>query len=124
MGRILHETGRPALCWRVRQHEIEADLIDLLGVLGDVFRTQGRSWDWNRTKPVSTAFRMALHRLRRAGLVVHPSQGGKTPGLHLTRKGDGRISAVIRPERMWHRRWSGVWYILMYDVPEKDRHYR
>ncbi|MBI2441806.1 MAG: hypothetical protein HYV35_10600 [Lentisphaerae bacterium] len=28
------------------------------------------------------------------------------------------------PERFWNRRWNGRWYLLMYDVPERERRYR
>jgi len=34
------------------------------------------------------------------------------------------LAAYLRPDKWWNRKWNGIWYLLLYDVPEVDRTYR
>ncbi len=29
-----------------------------------------------------------------------------------------------KPEKHWKRKWNGIWYVLVYDIPEKEKSYR
>ena len=42
----------------------------------------------------------------------------------LSPKAKAALPAYHHPERHWKKKWSGVWYLLAYDVPEADRRYR
>ena len=71
-----------------------------------------------------TAYRQALYRLRRDGLIARRDIRAGSPTMELTSEGRRHISVEIMPERFWNQRWDGRWYILMYDVPERERRYR
>ena len=49
---------------------------------------------------------------------------GQPPLMILTDSGKSRVSELIWPERWWRKRWAGEWFVLVYDVPEKQRTYR
>ncbi len=73
--------------------------------------------------PSDTAYRSALHRLRKAGLIVSRR-----------RKDDARRVDVVpaqrslRPElqpcKAWDARWDGIWRVLVYDIDEGERGFR
>lgn len=107
----------------LRRH-LAADLVDLLALTGDLLRTRGASWFWCHAKEDQTSTRFAADRLRRSGLIAIRRTRGRPPLLTLTADGRSHVSDVIWPERWWRRRWEGQWYAMVYDVPEKQRHYR
>lgn len=85
---------------------------------------RGKVWNWNRSYPNMTAYRQAVYRLRRDGLIARRDMRAGSPTMALTSEGRRHISVEVMPERFWNRQWDGRWYILMYDVPERERRYR
>ncbi len=67
---------------------------------------------------------MAARRLAKDGLIAYRRSRGHPPMLTVTPKGHTRGSELLWPEHFWNRKWDGRWYVLMYDVPEKNRSYR
>ena len=74
--------------------------------------------------PNRKSYRDATYRLRDKGLLVHHRDGGRTPKLTLTEAGENSLPDYFNPEKAWGRKWKGVWYLFVYDVPEVDRKYR
>jgi len=100
------------------------ELLDLFVTTAKVLATNGRSLTWNSSLPSKTSYYSAVYRLRKAGLIAYRRTGGRTPVLVLTEKGEEAVSDVHRPETRWKRKWNRIWYVLTYDVAEKDRRYR
>ncbi len=97
------------------------ELFDLAGV----FLSRGGWGVLSRNcYPSQRTYYNATRRLRNRGLVASRSVGGKTPVLQLTDEGRDYLPAYFRPEKSWNRKWNGIWYLFVYDVPEADRKYR
>ncbi len=99
------------------------ELLEMLGVLGDVSLRGGWALMHTQTGLSREGYNQAIYRLSKQGLVVK-SQGLDTPRLTLSEDAEGSLNAYFRPEKFWNRRWNGIWYLLVYDVPEADRSYR
>jgi len=119
--RSLHKVG---ISPGILRRQVCAELVDLLGIALEGVVTRGKAWSWNRSYPRMTAYRQALYRLRRDGLIARRDIRAGSPTMELTSEGRRHISVEIMPERFWNQRWDGRWYILMYDVPERERRYR
>ncbi|MBN1270616.1 MAG: hypothetical protein JXB04_13585 [Kiritimatiellae bacterium] len=108
----------------VAKRRLANELLEMAEVLGKALATRGRSLTWSASQPTRKAYNMAVHRLRKAGLLAYRREGGKDPVLVLTEKGERRLPDVCRPRRFWNRKWNEIWYLLVYDVPESNRSYR
>ena len=98
--------------------------MDLLDGVGEVLATNGRSLLWNTTYPNQRAYNNAMYRLRNAGLIIRSGKQGRLPLLKLTEQGRDCLPVYHRPEKLWDTPWNGIWYVLVFDVPETERHYR
>ena len=101
-----------------------AVMIDLLADAGEYLTTRGRSVLFKGLHSSQTAYRMARHRLLKAGVLACRRSEGRPPVLMLTAEGTCRVTAALRPTPYWEQRWSGRWCVLAYDVPEKQNSYR
>ena len=119
--RFLHKAG---ISPGILRRQVCAELVDLLGVMIEGVATRGKAWTWNRNYPRMTGYRQALYRLRRDGLIARRDGRAGSPSLALTSEGRRHVSSEIMPERFWNQRWDRRWYLLMYDVPERERRYR
>ncbi|MDF7826562.1 PaaX family transcriptional regulator C-terminal domain-containing protein [Pontiellaceae bacterium B12227] len=113
----------PDISLPVVRRRIGLELIEMLDVLGDVAIHGAWSFLQNRSYPNPKALEQAVGRLSRQGLLVK-RQGLHTPVLQLVDDAGPRSEDYFRPEKYWNRKWNGIWYLLMYDIPEKDRLYR
>lgn len=119
-ARLFHH---PDLSLPVIARRAEAELIDALMWYGDLLLSRGRSAWRSQLYRSNTAYWNAVRRLRRTGVVAYRRKGGAPPVLRVDPiAADDR--AAHHPERWWGRRWSGIWYVLVYDVPEKQRRNR
>jgi phenylacetic acid degradation operon negative regulatory protein len=98
--------------------------LDLLAGVGEILATRGRSAEWSRTYPTDRAYRAAMSRLQKRGLVVQVDPKAALPRLVLTEAGYKRCPPFQRPEAFWETKWNGIWYMLIFDVPEEHRSYR
>jgi phenylacetic acid degradation operon negative regulatory protein len=114
----------PNISLPVVKRRLGLELAELLNSAG-LFLTQG---GWGLLKqncyPDRRAYYNATQRLRKKGLLASGSVGGRTPELRLTNEGCEGMAACFRPENSWNRKWKGIWYMFVYDIPEKDRQYR
>jgi phenylacetic acid degradation operon negative regulatory protein len=128
------ETTLPGMQWATFHHpdisfpvvkrRVATELLELLDV-ASVFLSRGGWAVLNRScYPNRKHFRDATYRLRDKGLLVHQREGGLTPILTLTEAGESNLPAYFNPEKAWNRKWNGIWYLFVYDVPETDRKYR
>ena len=98
-------------------------LLDLL-VGGLEMSTQGAQLMWRTCYRSDAAYYSAMRRLEKKGLILRRRTGQLPAVIQLTRTGALRTSEVCRRTEPWPRKWNGIWYLLGYDVPESDRHYR
>lgn len=113
----------PDISLPVVRRRIGLELVEMLEILGDVAIHGGWAFLQNRSYPNRNAYRRALGRLSEQGLIVK-ERGLDTPVLRISEEGVDSLEAYFRPEKCWNRKWSGIWYLLVYDVPETDRSYR
>lgn len=113
----------PDFCTAVSFRSTTDLLLEMIEGWGTAMLTGGRSLTWAGGDTERRRMACALHRLRRAGLLVSPSRRGSTPRLQLTPRGRERITANTARKR-WNGRWNGIWYTLFYDVPEADHRFR
>lgn len=114
----------PDLSLKVLRRQASAALLDFLAETGVVLMTRGRALLWGQGFKIPTAYRMAMSRLRKQGLIAYRRTGGQAPVLQVTTKGEEARSLIARPETLWQRKWKGIWCLLSYDIPEKSRAYR
>ena len=108
----------------VVKRRITEEWIDLMKDVGETLVTNGRSLLWNKSYPTQTAYYSAMSRLRKAGLAVKADSTGKLPHLRLTSQAKDRLPPYHAPDLLWNTKWNGIWYMIIFDVPEKERHYR
>ena len=117
-------TGNPNLCWTVARRRFADDVLYTLDALLKVLETRGRSLTWSQTLPERRSYWSAVERLRKKGLIAYRKPGGRDPVLILTEDGAGQLPDATHPERFWDVKWDGTWYVLVFDVPERQRGYR
>ena len=108
----------------VLRRRVGAELLNLLGVYGEIFFSLGeRRLPDIEIFPTRAAFRAAVHRLKKAGLLVVEERDG-TKRLVLTDPARAAMASLYRPDKLWDTEWNGYWYLFLYDVPETSREYR
>ncbi|OGV68072.1 MAG: hypothetical protein A2283_18700 [Lentisphaerae bacterium RIFOXYA12_FULL_48_11] len=122
----LKKFHNPNISMPVIRRRVVEEMLELLGGIGEMAMTEGRSLLWHRYYKTKTpaSYHSAIYRLKKAGLVISCGKQRQHPILSLTEKGKAQIPAIYTPEKFWRKKWSGIWYVLIYDVPEKDRQYR
>jgi DNA-binding transcriptional regulator PaaX len=108
----------------VVRRRAQEEWLDLLEDLAEILATGGRSHLWEHTYPNLRAYHNSMSRLRKTGLLVRHNNDGKLPYLKLTERGRNSLPAYHFPEKLWDTKWNGIWYTLIFDVPESERHYR
>lgn len=108
----------------VVRRRVSEKWMDFLLDVGEALASNGRSLVWNKTYPNLSAYHNSMSRLRKAGLIVRSDNDGKLPLLRLSTDGRARLPDYLQPERFWDMHWKGIWYMLIFDVPERERHYR
>lgn len=114
----------PDICWPILRRQIGEQVLDLFVWYLELVASGGRSLHWNRTFPDRKAYHNAVYRLKKAGLIAYRRRGDNEGVLELTEAGVGKIRREFRPFKWWKRKWRGTWFLLVYDVPEKNRAYR
>jgi len=114
----------PDLSLPVIRRKMGDELITLLSASSDLVLSGGASAIYGHCYPNRRAFQASIARLRKKGLVVTPHTDGSLPGLQLTPEGAARLPAYYTPLRHWSKNWNQWWYVLMFDVPEKERRSR
>ncbi len=74
--------------------------------------------------PNTHAYITGVSRLRKMGLIATQKKDGSLPALKLTPDAKKRLPPYLHPHEFWNKNWGKLWYILMFDVPEKNRSYR
>jgi len=112
----------PDISFPVVRRRISLELIEMLEMFGELTRHGALSFIYsNRIRPNNRSLDQAIGRLTKQGLVV-TRRGLDTPLLKLT---EGVVlEDYFYPEKWWNKKWNGIWYQLVYDVPEADRSYR
>jgi phenylacetic acid degradation operon negative regulatory protein len=113
----------PDISLPVVRRRIGQELLETLEFLGDMTLHHMHAVMRNETAPDNKARNRAINRLAKQGLAV-ASQGLETPMLAISKEGMDSLQDYSRPEAWWSRKWNGIWYLLVFDIPEVDRAYR
>lgn len=114
----------PDISLPVVRRRMSHELMEMLELVS-VFLTEGAMRFVTRSCcPDDKAYRNAVYRLRKQGLVVGRSVRGETPKILLSEKGRSTLPDYFKPNLFWKKKWNGIWYLFVYDVPEVDRKYR
>ena len=113
----------PDISLPVVRRRVGLELLEILDLFGDVGARGAWAFLHNRTGSSKQAYNQAVYRLSKQGLIVK-GQGLDTPLLKLSTDAKGLLDPYLKPEHWWRRKWNGIWYVLVYDVPEADRPYR
>jgi phenylacetic acid degradation operon negative regulatory protein len=85
--------------------------------------TRGRSGLASSCFSSNTAYRSAVCRLRKAGIITYRKRRDGARVIALS--GVGYTAPdELRPDRLWNSRWDGLWRVLVYDIEEKERGFR
>lgn len=106
----------------LRRHATNA-LIDAIAWYAEFLVSRGRSGWRENLYGSRTAYWSAVRRLRKQGILAAGYRGGAEPCLRVDHLAPSE-QALHYPERWWKEKWSGIWYVLVYDVPESNRLYR
>ena len=109
----------PDLSLQVAGRRIGEDFAALLFEMGEAMATRGRSLWAGPMREDDRAYRSALCRLRKEGVVVAYRGRAKGHSVHVSDSYEPED--ILRPERLWRQRWGGIWSVLIYDIPESDR---
>jgi phenylacetic acid degradation operon negative regulatory protein len=114
----------PDVSWPVVRRRAGIEFMELLE-LSALFFSRGGWGLINRScYPNKAAYQNATSRLRKKGLIIHRNDGAETPKLMLSDAGRQLIPSYFNPETFWNKKWNGIWYLMMYDIPEVDKRYR
>jgi phenylacetic acid degradation operon negative regulatory protein len=100
------------------------ELVTLLAGTAELLLSRGLSTLYCDCYPNRNAYHSAVTRLRKRGLITTESRKGELPSLKLTPAAATSLPLYYTPHKAWNRKWNNRWYILMFDVPEKNRPYR
>jgi len=99
-------------------------LLDLLGpvdkpTIGYAYNVGGFS-PWPKVPPVY--YRVAIHRMKKKGMVKEARRGGKK-FLKLTKRGkvQALLCRVEQCPRPHPRTWNGKWWLALFDIPEMGK---
>ena len=81
-----------------------------LGVSGRSTRGVHRAAKWAEGVNVDS-IRRALDHLKSKGWIKRD--------LHVTREGQKRLNTFVPALRKYPKRWSGIWYLVSFDIPER-----
>ena len=98
--------------------------LEMLDVVGPFLAGNLKAMFWQHTFPSQNAYRSAISRLKKAGVIAWIPGDGGFPTLRLTDKGKERLPVELSPVKRWNTKWNGIWYTLFFDVPEAHRTYR
>ncbi len=113
----------PDISLPVVRRRVGTELLELLEIFGEVTVHGGWAFLHNRTCPDTRSYQRAIRRLSKQGLIVS-GRGLDTPRLQISGNGSQQLVAYLHPDRWWRKKWNGIWYMLLYDVPETARSYR
>jgi phenylacetic acid degradation operon negative regulatory protein len=100
------------------------DLMILLEETTCLVLSRGASAIYGHCYPNPRAFNAAAARLQKKGFVAKRQTDGSLPSLTLTHAGKQRLPPYCHPHDHWDKQWNKWWYVLMFDVPERERSYR
>ena len=114
----------PDISLPVVRRRLGLELMELANTVG-LFLTHGGWGLLNQNcYPNRKPYYNACQRLKSKGLAVVRREEGEIPRLYLTNEGQQGLAACFNAEKLWNRKWNGIWNLFVYDVPEKDRQYR
>ncbi len=114
----------PDISLPIIRRKASRELITLLAGTAELLLSGGRSSLYKGCYPNTHAFQSSVDRMRKQGLLTVSKSDGSLPELKLTPSAISSLPPYYAPEKLWNKRWNKWWYVLMFDVPEKNRSYR
>ena len=114
----------PDLSLPVIRRKAGQELLTLFAGTAELLLSAGRSTIYASCYPNNQAYLASLRRLHKQGLIAVSHTDGSMPDIKLTSAALAGLPPYCTPEKYWNKRWNKWWYVLMFDVPEKNRSYR
>jgi phenylacetic acid degradation operon negative regulatory protein len=114
----------PDISLPVLKRKAGQELITLLAGTSELLLSGGRSTAYSKCYPNNQAFLASAKRLQKLGLISISNSTSTLPEIRLTSAATNALPPYYTPNKYWDKRWNQWWYILMFDVPEKNRSYR
>lgn len=124
---IMRETRffhHPDYCPLVMGRRATECFVMMLYWYGEILMTAGRALYNGSCFPTPTAYYSACYRLKKNGVLACNSPDARWPVLKLDDNWKSSNHTLLNPNSYWKKRWSGVWSVLVYDVPEVNRIFR
>ena len=97
--------------------------LDCVATYAEFLVSRGRCGLVRGCFPSDGAYRAAVQRLRSAGVVVYRKRHDGSRVIALSGHGYA-VPDELNPERLWNKRWDGLWRVLVYDIEESERGFR
>jgi len=117
VGSFFHH---PRWCVPVIRRKAVVAMVDMVTTYGPVLASGGRSLAWQSCYDSTTAYHSAVYRLRKQGVVAYVDTRNHVRVLRVLDRRQQRGDLYL-PERIWNKKWNGIWNILFYDIVEKER---
>ncbi|VGO13830.1 hypothetical protein PDESU_02387 [Pontiella desulfatans] len=114
----------PDISLPVIRRKVGEELVTLLDQTAGMVLSAGACDFYGHCYPSRKAFHASVNRLRKKGLLIAPHTDGTLPELRLTDEAESLVPVYYWPDKLWSKPWNRWWYVLMFDVPERERLYR
>lgn len=114
----------PDVSLPVIRRRLRDELIILLSETAATVLSRGGSDFYGHCYPNQRSYHSSVARLKKSGLVAVRHRDGSLPTLRLTEEGRAAVPDYYNPHRCWGKKWNKRWYVVMFDVPERERAYR
>ena len=118
-----HPFHHPDISLTVMRRRAAGFFLDCIATYAQFALTRGRSGLAAGCFSSDSAYRSAVQRLRKAGVVVYRNRRDGSRVITLSGRGY-KVPDELRPDRFWNRRWDGLWRVLVYDIEESERGFR
>ena len=97
--------------------------LDCVQSYAQLATTRGHSYLLRGCFPSDVAYRSAIYRLRKAGVIVSRRKRDGARRMEIV-PAQRSLRPELHPHKAWGARWDGLWRVLVYDIDERERRFR